>query len=331
MTGLSNIDGSDHPAAVAWTQFSSGQRLSTNVEVLKETRNEVNHLIHGVYRLKFENGTNTDSVVAKRSTIEKARKEWMVYKKILSQISVRSPDCFGIQEADDDQHAWLFLEDAGSGAFQSKNEDHQMLKGRWLGSFHVGASQLSGSIDLINRGPADRRDCMTLVMDKIRVCLEKSDHSPVYDQSFRDVLAIGSQILSSWAEIEDTCQELPWTVLHGDLVPKNMAVQTKGSELVLMVFDWQTASWAPPSADLAPGYWNNTGVKFLRSYLSTVAESWPSVDINTIRRLARVGSLFRMIDAIEWDLSWLDQWQPDALDDRMRTYRKRLQKFVSAA
>src|SRR5207247_194188 len=62
-----------------------------------------------------------------------------------------------------------------------------------------------------------------------------------------------------WSQVESFCDRMPGTLVHGDFVGKNMNIRTSTDGLALMVFDWETAGWGTPAADVAKvdldAYW----------------------------------------------------------------------------
>lgn len=322
-------DVEQHPAVVGLSRFAAGMPTPTSVEVLKETRGGRGQLIHGVYRLNVP-FDGCGSVIAKHCRTEMASKERLIYEELLECLPVSSLRCYGIQEQGDGEHAWLFLEDAGASPFLKHDPQYQVLQGTWLGTFHVHASKPARTFELKDSGPDGLRERLTSAMTSIEAYLEGEQSNRVDPTLLRDLLTLFTWLKSDWPDTEFVCREVPYTVVHGDFIPKNLCVRKDAVGLTLLPFDWQTAGWGPPAADLAQAFWLRPRDEFLTSYLAAVEEHWPNVTFETLMRLARVGTLFRTIDAVRWDVSWIDEWEADRLTWRLRSYRDRLQRFQSS-
>jgi hypothetical protein len=75
--------------------------------------------------------------------------------------------------------------------------------------------------------------------------------------------------------------------------------------MTVLPIDWETAGWGLPAADLAR--------VDVDAYADIVREWWPGVDITAVRRLARVGRVFRFLAAIGWESASLDYDTADLL------------------
>jgi aminoglycoside phosphotransferase (APT) family kinase protein len=91
---------------------------------------------------------------------------------------------------------------------------------------------------------------------------------------------------------------MPCTVVHGDFVPKNVRVARRAGRLVVLPFDWETAGWGPPAADLASF---QKGIRpDLTHYANAVAGAWPGLGIDDLMAMSDLGRLFRVLAAIDW-------------------------------
>jgi hypothetical protein len=92
-----------------------------------------------------------------------------------------------------------------------------------------------------------------------------------------------------WTTLSGFCDAVPRCLVHGDFVPKNAAV--RHDELMLM--DWQTAGWGTPASDVMR--------LDLDAYAAAIRPGWPHLDHGDVTELARIGTIFRAIAAIDWD------------------------------
>ncbi len=110
---------------------------------------------------------------------------------------------------------------------------------------------------------------------------------------------------------------MPATLVHGDFARQNVRVRHGQAGLVLLPFDWGTAGWGVPAADLAgsatfasqfPGARHIlAGCADIVAYRSAIGDMWPLLDVESLQRLANVGSIFRVLAAINWDTWMLDR------------------------
>ena len=111
-----------------------------------------------------------------------------------------------------------------------------------------------------------------------------------------------------WRKVEQFCEPLPGTVVHGDFVGKNLGLRSGSSGIVLLPFDWENAGWGPPTIDIATAglaQFAANSAPFSESseisaYRSIVCSYWPQFAGHDTRVLAIIGMIFRLIDAVTW-------------------------------
>jgi aminoglycoside phosphotransferase (APT) family kinase protein len=110
-----------------------------------------------------------------------------------------------------------------------------------------------------------------------------------------------------WDSLQDAAAVLPPALVHGDLVGKNATIRNAGGRAELVAFDWETAGWGPPAADLEQfaegGRWKE---------LSALEEGSAGGNggPERLRRLAVTGRAFRLICALEWAVVSLGTGRP---------------------
>ena len=87
-----------------------------------------------------------------------------------------------------------------------------------------------------------------------------------------------------------SCDGAPSTLVHADFVAENVRVRGGPNRVSLLPFDWGTAGWGMPVRDLV-------GLD-VDAYHSEIQITWPSLDINAIRHLAKLGEICRLIAAV---------------------------------
>jgi hypothetical protein len=114
-----------------------------------------------------------------------------------------------------------------------------------------------------------------------------------------------------WLEIETLCDRLPRTLVHGDLVRKNLRIRTQQGKESVIAVDWENACLGVPAIDLAQAHDIGSlpdiaASPELTGYWSVVRDHWQPLDSRDLGRLAEVGSLFRCLDALVWEIERLE-------------------------
>src|SRR5205823_7356763 len=100
-------------------------------------------------------------------------------------------------------------------------------------------------------------------------------------------------------ELEECRRSIRPLLVHGDLVVKNVYLRSSPAGLALLVFDWENAGWGVPATDLCQ-YRGRTVTPDLAAYGAAMEASGRRLDSGQLARLARYGSLLRLIDGIRW-------------------------------
>jgi aminoglycoside phosphotransferase (APT) family kinase protein len=119
-----------------------------------------------------------------------------------------------------------------------------------------------------------------------------------------------------WDELATFCDTLPQTLVHGDLVSKNLRVMGNGGDAWLAIFDWETAGFGVQAPDLAQlvgperaalgsgkrskNFYRFSANPSLDTYRSLLAGTDAELDAQTVQRAAAVGNLFRCLAGIDW-------------------------------
>jgi len=121
--------------------------------------------------------------------------------------------------------------------------------------------------------------------------------------TFRDISVQLDFVESHWTEVEEFCGTIPNTLVHGDLVVKNVRLKPAPSGFALIAFDWENGGWGVPATDLCQFADPTTLNPDLYTYAATLAEKGCRLEPGKLRQLAEYGSIFRVLDNISWAAS----------------------------
>ena len=139
---------------------------------------------------------------------------------------------------------------------------------------------------------------------------------------------------SRWGELTAFCDTLTPTLVHGDLVSKNLRIMRRGKRTGLAIFDWETAGVGVQAADLtqllgaqraelalrqkSKRFYRFSANPCLDTYRSELGASATDPGADTVEQAAAVGSLFRCLASIDWScLQSTTDWCPT---DDLRVY-----------
>jgi Phosphotransferase enzyme family len=282
-----------HPAVAAWQGASPGGRAPTGIEVLRDRS------LSTVYRL-IEAGHDGASVIAKRYPRDQGAAERYVYEHILPRLSVSVPRCLGMRAVDgtgEEAGQWIFLEDVGTERYSDRDPEHLALVAHWIAQAHRQAAALNAAGRLPDGGPARYRAHVDAAYDRIGRRLDGGGLTAADRVVLRETLSVLEGLAASWSGLEVACVGLAPTLVHGDFRPKNVYLRRWNGRLACYPIDWETAGWGVPAVDLTridgDAYWD-------------VAREWQvGVEPFHVRRLARLGHVFRTIAAIDWESTGL--------------------------
>ena len=301
-----------HPAVRAWRQLQPRCSAPATVEVLQEAKRQ------GVYRLGGV-GPAGAAVVAKGRARGTLSVERTLHEEILPQLPVPRLRCYGFVEGDDALD-WLFSEDAGDVRCSFLSEEHGRLAGRWLGLLHISAARLAIADTLPDRGPKHYLDHLRAAREIIQRNLDNAALDSSNVAVLQAVVSLLDFVETRWAVIEQSCDGMPRTLVHGDFVAQNLRLRTTQQGTFLLPLDWETAGWGVPAADLVQGVNGHKASPDLATYWSIVREPPWELDFAAIRKLADLGVILRMLAAIRWGIAKLSpEWVEQPLSN-IKTY-----------
>jgi hypothetical protein len=91
----------------------------------------------------------------------------------------------------------------------------------------------------------------------------------------------------------------------------------------LLAFDWESAGYGMPATDL-----NEID---LDCYFAAISGSWQILDREKLAELQRIGSLFRVLDCIQWAAASLSgEWIDKTMENQMPYYDAWLADSIKA-
>jgi ATP-binding cassette, subfamily B, bacterial len=311
--GVERAELSNHPAVKAW--LSLGGARPHHVHVLKRSLKRRRRRKPGaIYRLDGA-GPGDSPVIAKLCKRRDAETEWLVYRDVLPKLPMPSLRCYGKAPNHEDEHVWLFLEDASGERYSPGDPDHRRLAARWLASVHLHAPEMLEA-GLPDRGPSHYLVHLLHAREEIAGQLRRQEAGSEDALVLEDLLSKLDQLESRWGEVAAFCDTLPQTLVHGDLVPKNLRIKRQARGIGLAIFDWEMAGVGVQAPDLAQLLEPERSevARVLRSkrfdrfsvnpcldtYCSVTAASATDLGTETVEQSAAVGNLFRCLAAIDW-------------------------------
>jgi energy-coupling factor transporter ATP-binding protein EcfA2 len=307
---VSTINGhADHPAVVAWRSLGGGK--PRKVEVVRSSRTRR----RGVYRLAGA-GPGGVPVIAKLCERTTAEVECPVYEELLPRLPSPSPRFYGKVPDEERRLCWLFLGDAGGRRYSPGGVTHRRLAAEWLAMVQLHSLELLDAADLPDRGA--RHYLVHLLAGRELITRQLRRHQAEPDAAYvlEDLLWKLELLEDDWDELATFCDTLPQTLVHGDLVSKNLRVMGNGGEASLAIFDWETAGYGVQAPDLAQlvgperaalgsrkrskHFYRFSANPCLDTYRSLLAGTDVELDTETVQRAAAVGNLFRCVAGINW-------------------------------
>jgi hypothetical protein len=322
------VTGGHHRSAVsAWRALGVAPQLGEpSVEPLQKRRKGM------VYRLAAAGPSGCD-VIGKWSTDERIRREAVVYERVLTRLPVSRPQYFGCIAAPDGDGSWLFVSYAGDESYRPRSPHHRMLAARWLADLHCTAARAAPGVALPRRGPPYYLAELETARSDIARHLADVPLTPPDAAVLARIVRGCDVVARHWDAVEAACRSTPSTLVHGDFAPKNLRVRGDAPAPVLEPFDWASAGWGTPAADLpqldrsASSYW---AAPDLDVYLERIAALWPGVTRADLRRLAALGKVFRTAVCLNLEAAGFVSVWPEAAMRDMRYYRADLDDAIRA-
>jgi aminoglycoside phosphotransferase (APT) family kinase protein len=315
----------EHPATRAWRRLRP-EASPSEIRVLKEPAKGIKK--SAVYWLG-QAGPGGCSVIAKCSRRGNAEAEALVYDEFLGPLGVPAPAYHGMVD-EGYPFCWLFMGYVPGRRYSPADPRHRRLGGSWIARLHDGAGSLSGTDRLPDRGMAHHLE----TLDAGRGAIAKHGDDPSLSGAEAFVLqrlpALLGEIRRSWSQLEEICSEIPPTLVHGDLVRKNLRVGAAGNGSGMVAFDWEKAGWGPPALDLAQSLGSERFAAnvCLDTYRST-RRLTPMPTREDIERQAVAGTVLRCLTAIYWTSRSLGPSWRECGDGARRDFLEKRPKTLS--
>jgi ATP-binding cassette subfamily B protein len=306
----------DHPVGRVWRTIAPAQTSVVRADRLRANEKRE------IYRLALEN--SAIGVIAKRGPSETLAVERAIYESVLPRLPSRALRCFGFVPDEDGKRSWLFIEDGGDDPCPL--EEHGSLAARWLGTLHGAAAELEHVAALPERGPAYYLEHLRSARGTILGNLDNPALQPEDKRLLRAVVSTCESIESRWDRVETICSALPRTVVHGDLVARNLRLRRNGAGPEIVAFDWECAGFGVPAADVFQ-LASETRREDLSHYRSTIAEYALGVDEEELRSLLLVGKGFRLLASVDWVTPHLRYPWPEHATATLRLYEPPLREW----
>jgi aminoglycoside phosphotransferase (APT) family kinase protein len=268
-----------------------------------------------VYRLHID-GWAHETVIAKSRSGHHGTAddiERLIYRDVLPAAGLPRPELYGGAQNEDE--TWEFMEDLGDQQFSPGSPADRRLLADWLIRLHQWPGVVAIASALPDRGPSSY---LRSLQSARAVVIDNSSRPWLTECNGRTLvrlLRLLDRIERRWENVEAACARGPRTVVHGDLVGKNVRVR-RSVIPELVVLDWETAGVGVPSADFAMlgddlGY-----------YADARRQMCPEMSLEMVSILAAAGRLFRTLAEVYWhtcDLvhPWCDFSVFDAAESRL--------------
>ncbi len=310
----SQADISDHPAVLAWNRLNAEPGDAGEISLLKKRFKST------IYQIKGLAPTDS-SIVAKNCRREVAAHERVIYEEILRCLPVTSPRYYGFVEGDGD-YDWLFLEYVEGERYSRERQDHSALAGRWLGLLHTSGERVAGATRLPDLGPSHYLAHLRNARGKLCGNLKHLNLPPGDLAVVHAVILQCNFLESRWSQIEQWCDRMPRTLVHGDFKPRNVVIRTANDGPALLPFDWEASGWGVPAEDLA--YID------LVAYHAVVKCYWPHVSVQDLQCMKIVGRIFRGLSEFCWEsVKFGPNWEVSAV--KLQIYQARMAEAIEMA
>src|SRR5438309_678675 len=315
-----------HPAVHAWCQlYPRDEPLQiTSLRIGRKKRMVCR--LHGV-------GQADAAVIATRCRKRDALIERTVYEEILPRLTVPALHNYGFLEVPEGEYCWIFMEEATGVGYSNLLAEHRTQAAHWLGLLHTSAADVAAGGRLPDGGPGRYLVLLKAARELTQQYLDNPVLSPDDVLFIEGIQARLDDLAAHWNRVEEICDGVPQTLVHGDFNGKNLRIRSANGNTIVGVFDWAEAGWGVPAVDLA-----QVGVPASKlsanpdipTYWSTVRERWPNASAEALQQLAYCGTVFRALAALSWESNGLSHEWASASVNSMRVYEAEMAYALDA-
>src|SRR6266511_3162002 len=266
-------------------------------------------------------------VIAKRARRDALLIARTIYESVLPRLPSSALRYLGFVGHEDDEFAWLFIEDAGDDPCSFAR--HGPLAARWLGTLHGAAAELDLGPSLPERGPGHYLEHLRAGQTRILDNLDNPRLTVSDKSTLRALVSTCELIESTWGSVEAICRDLPRTLVHGDLAGRNVRLRRDDTGPAVVAYDWECSGFGVPASDVY-----TFAVKATRSDLSryreTISEYARGVGEEELRALVLVGNGFRLLASVDWATTHLPSPRPEKGVSFLRVYERPLRDWRAA-
>lgn len=274
-------------AVSAWAALSGEHVAIERITVLKESKKS------RVYRLGAV-GPGGASVIAKRHA-ELRTTERKILEAVSPDLPVRLPAFLGSLSAG--EATWHFVEDLGSRSFDWEVPGHAEALASWLALIHT-TPLVHHRQHLPSRDHEHYLGHLHRARKSVTCALDGATATPEERKLFNEAHSFFEELLGVWDSVALLSRLLPATLLHGDLQPKNILVDAGGTDVQLIVLDWEMSGWGSPAVDIAALDRMTVDGRILSSYWTLLGAH--GLDAHDQRRFVLCGGVLRRLAALDW-------------------------------
>jgi thiamine kinase-like enzyme len=250
-----------------------------------------------VFRLHGSGPGGTD-IVAKCCQPDTGRIEQVIYEKILPKIPVATLNYYG-SVLERDAH-WIFTGYAEGERWNSRNKLQSERIAAWFGTLHAYSVGLDALSLLPDKGVEYYKSQLSEASRRTQDTLSKRRFTGLEISALEEIVHYEDLLKPHWSRMSSFCElNIPSTLIHNDIFPKNVHTRNSGLELEIVPFDWEMSGRGHPAVDLFCIV-NEGHPDTLDCYWRSISEHFEGIRRVDIEFMCTLGGIFRAADALEW-------------------------------
>jgi aminoglycoside phosphotransferase (APT) family kinase protein len=279
----------------AWQILEPNASVPTKIKILKAIEGK-KHSKSSVYKLEGLKNGKID-IVAKNCSRETAELESAIYRELLPNIPVNTLNFYGHVEFINTH--WLFMEYADGECWDPGNPTHVYHAAKWLADLHFFTSKIDERISIPEKDSNYYLFQIEKIVTRAKESISNTDISANEKALLEQILIYLQGLRSIWRNSVSYSGSIGSCLVHNDFVGKNIKVRRNNDGYELLPFDWEMSCIGIPASDL---YWMTMSghQKAIKLYWERYSNYVERVAISDIEQLAKLGAIYRNIDALEW-------------------------------